>query len=62
MKFLIVDDHPMLRDGVAAVLHQFDADSKVLQAAEREQGLCVLGSTSSHRARENQDTAPTPRR
>ena len=24
MKFLIVDDHPMLRDGVAAVLRQFD--------------------------------------
>jgi two-component system, NarL family, nitrate/nitrite response regulator NarL len=41
MKFLIVDDHPMLRDGVAAVLHQFDTDVTVLQAADGEQGLAL---------------------
>jgi two-component system, NarL family, nitrate/nitrite response regulator NarL len=41
MKFLIVDDHPMLRDGVAAVLRQFDPDATVLQAAEGEQGLVL---------------------
>lgn len=41
MKFLIVDDHPMLRDGVAAVLRQFDPDAAVLQAAEGEQGLAL---------------------
>jgi DNA-binding NarL/FixJ family response regulator len=41
MKFLIVDDHPMLRDGVAAVLRQFDPQAVVLQAPEGEQGLAL---------------------
>ena len=41
MKFLIIDDHPMLREGVAAVLRQFAADTVVLQAADGEQGLAL---------------------
>jgi len=41
MKFLVVDDHPMLRDGVAAVLRQFDSDATVLQAADGERALAL---------------------
>lgn len=41
MKFLLVDDHPMLRDGVAAVLRQFDPAAEVLHAADGEQGLAL---------------------
>lgn len=41
MKFLVIDDHPMLRDGVAAVLRQFDAEATVLQAADGAQGLAL---------------------
>lgn len=44
MKFLVVDDHPMLREGVAAVLRQFDADALVLQAADGEQGLALAAA------------------
>ena len=44
MKFLIIDDHPMLREGVAAVLRQFDAPAVVLQAADGEQGLALAAA------------------
>ena len=39
MKFLIVDDHELLREGLAGVLRQFDADAVVLHAADGERGL-----------------------
>jgi DNA-binding NarL/FixJ family response regulator len=41
LKFLLIDDHPMLREGVTAVLRQFDAAAVVLQAADGEQGLAL---------------------
>ena len=39
MKFLIVDDHELLREGLAGVLRQFDAEAVVLHAADGERGL-----------------------
>lgn len=46
MKFLIIDDHPLLREGVAAVLRQFSAEVEVLHAADGVQGLAL---TDVHR-------------
>jgi DNA-binding NarL/FixJ family response regulator len=39
MKYLVIDDHPLLREGVAGVLRQFDIQALVLHAADGEQGL-----------------------
>lgn len=39
MKFLIVDDHELLREGLAGVLRQLDAHAEVLHAADGEGGL-----------------------
>jgi two-component system, NarL family, nitrate/nitrite response regulator NarL len=39
MRFLIIDDHPMLREGVAAVLRQLASEVEVLHAAHGSQGL-----------------------
>ena len=39
MRFLIVDDHPLLRDGVAALLQQMAAQVQVLHAATAADGL-----------------------
>jgi DNA-binding NarL/FixJ family response regulator len=41
MKHLVIDDHPVLRDGMAAILRQSDADAVVLQAVDGEQGLAL---------------------
>ncbi len=39
MKFLIIDDHPMLRQGVAAVLRDLQAGVSVLEADDGAAGL-----------------------
>ena len=39
MKLLIVDDHPVLRDGLAALLQQAGPDTTVLQARDASEGL-----------------------
>jgi two-component system nitrate/nitrite response regulator NarL len=39
MKLLIVDDHPVLRAGLAAMLRQLGEDTEVLQACDAAQGL-----------------------
>ncbi len=39
MKLLIVDDHPLFRDGLAALLCQASADTVVRQAASAEEAL-----------------------
>lgn len=39
MKLLIVDDHPLFRDGLAALLSQASADTVVRQAASAEEAL-----------------------
>jgi DNA-binding NarL/FixJ family response regulator len=41
MKFLIIDDHPMLREGIAAQLRLLAADVLVLQAGDGQQGLAI---------------------
>lgn len=39
MKLLIVDDHAILREGLAAMLRQAGPDTEVLQASESAEGL-----------------------
>jgi two-component system, NarL family, nitrate/nitrite response regulator NarL len=39
MKLLIVDDHAILREGLAAMLRQVGPDTEVLQAGESAEGL-----------------------
>ena len=39
MKLLLVDDHPVFRDGLAALLKQAAVDTTVLQASDCETGL-----------------------
>ncbi len=39
MKLLIVDDHAILREGLAAMLRQVGPDTEVLQASESAEGL-----------------------
>lgn len=42
MRLLIIDDHPVVREGLAAVLRQRGADTEVLEAADGEAGLQLL--------------------
>jgi two-component system nitrate/nitrite response regulator NarL len=42
VKLLIVDDHPLFRDGLAALLRQAAADTVVVQAASAEEALQVV--------------------
>jgi DNA-binding NarL/FixJ family response regulator len=43
MKLLIVDDHPVLREGLAALLRQAGADTEVLLASDAGEGLALVG-------------------
>ena len=42
VKLLIVDDHPLFRDGLAALLRQASADTTVMQASSAEEALQVV--------------------
>lgn len=42
MKFLVIDDHPIVRHGMAAALRLFDAPAEIFQAADGAQGLELL--------------------
>lgn len=42
VKLLIVDDHPLFRDGLAALLRQSSADTEVIQCASTEEALSVV--------------------
>jgi two-component system, NarL family, nitrate/nitrite response regulator NarL len=42
MKLLIVDDHPVLRDGLAALLMQIGPDTTVLQARDANEGSALV--------------------
>jgi two-component system nitrate/nitrite response regulator NarL len=42
MKLLVVDDHPVLRGGMCALLLQLEKDVVVLQAGDAEQGLGLV--------------------
>ncbi|MDO9061887.1 MAG: response regulator transcription factor, partial [Bradyrhizobium sp.] len=45
MKLLIVDDHPVLRDGLAALLQHAGPDTTVLQARDASEGLALADSS-----------------
>jgi DNA-binding NarL/FixJ family response regulator len=42
VKLLIVDDHPLFRDGLAALLRQASADTTVVQASSTEEALQLV--------------------
>jgi two-component system nitrate/nitrite response regulator NarL len=42
VKLLIVDDHPLFRDGLAALLRQASKDTTVVQASSTEEALQVV--------------------
>lgn len=44
MKILAVDDHPMVREGLASVLRQWPAVGAVLQASDGDQALALLAA------------------
>jgi two-component system nitrate/nitrite response regulator NarL len=44
MKLLIVDDHPVLRDGLVALLQQADPDTTILQAQNALEGMALADS------------------
>jgi len=46
MKLLIIDDHPVLRDGLAAFLQQAGFDTVVMQASSVAEGLDIAGDHS----------------
>jgi two-component system nitrate/nitrite response regulator NarL len=43
MKVLVIDDHPVIRAGLSAVLCQLGSDTTVLQAGDAEQALGIAG-------------------
>ena len=42
MRLLVIDDHPVVREGLAMVLRQLEGGPEVLEAADGEQGLALL--------------------
>lgn len=44
MKLMIVDDHSIVRDGLAALLEQVSRDTEVFQARDAEEGMQLLDS------------------
>ncbi len=76
MKFLIIDDHLIVREGVAAILRQIDVAVEILEAGDGKTGLtqlaahtdfdCVLrgieGSHHIHPQRPVHVTVPHPRK
>lgn len=44
MKLLVIDDHPVVRDGLASVLRQIDGGAEVLEAGDGEAGLALLAA------------------
>ena len=45
MKLLVVDDHPLFRDGLAALLRQANPHTQVLQACDGEAGMALVTAT-----------------
>ena len=39
VKFLVIDDHPLVREGISAVLRQLGAGIQVVEAADGARGL-----------------------
>jgi two-component system nitrate/nitrite response regulator NarL len=44
MKLMIVDDHSIVRDGLAALLEQVSSDTEVFQARDADEGMQLLDS------------------
>src|ERR1700728_5329541 len=44
MKLLVVDDHPIVRDALAALLGQLERDALVLQAGDAEKALALVAA------------------
>ena len=42
MQFLIIDDHPIVRHGIAAALQRLEGTVEILQAADGSEGLALL--------------------
>src|SRR5690349_13235404 len=42
VKVLIVDDHPLFRDGLAALLHQASIETAVVQASSTDEALRLV--------------------
>ena len=42
LKLLIVDDHPLLRDGLASILRQAEPSTQILQARDAQEGLALV--------------------
>ena len=42
MQFLIIDDHPIVRHGIAAALKRMEGEVEILQAADGSEGLGLL--------------------
>lgn len=56
MNFLIVDDHPMIREGMVAVLKQFAPAADILQAGNGDSAIAKVQGTPQP-GREADDTA-----
>lgn len=41
MKLLVIDDHPVVRDGLGAVLRQLEGGTEVLEAGDGDSGLAL---------------------
>jgi DNA-binding NarL/FixJ family response regulator len=46
MKLLVVDDHPLFRDGLAALLRQANPNTQVFQACDSEAGVALAQKTN----------------
>ena len=46
MKLLVIDDHPIVLEGFAALLQQIGADTTVLTARDAKKGLSILDEHS----------------
>ena len=46
MKLLVIDDHPVLREGLAALLLLYGPDTEVLQARNTDEGLALLDANA----------------
>jgi two-component system, NarL family, nitrate/nitrite response regulator NarL len=44
LKLLVIDDHPLVREGVAAALTSLDEDTRVLAARDGEEGMTLAAA------------------
>src|SRR5258708_16634201 len=44
MKFLMIDDHELIREAMRGALHELDAEAKILEAADGAQAMTVVSA------------------